>query len=246
MAEQIAQDEWMCVDKYDISGEITNFGFERVVALEPVVTFPDPTVSTPTQLYERNLCGAESAKAAIAGYLDQAINLPAFEGAITGAPVVTKGYGRAQGSSVVMMIGAQGMLHYGGPVGKVTPVTAQINNNGVVTPGIVYEFGSKTTTGNGTSQTISAVTAGKSRYIHVHVITITGTGTPTITFIYETSALGTYADAVTRYTSPAFTAPGKDRNVSTSVVSDINGRFRWTISGTGSPTFLVRLCEGVR
>lgn len=247
MAEQIALDEWMALDEYDISGNIGNFGFERMVALEAFVTFPDPTVTAPVgTIYERNLGGVESAKVAPAGFLDMGVSYLGLKAAFEGSPIITKGEGRALGSDVTMFVGRAGSFNYGGPVGKVVPITGQISSDGRVTPGALYEFGAKTTTADGTSRTTLAVTAGKVRVLHVHVVTLSGTA-PTLDVIYETSALGDYTDAITRHTFTQFTgAYLKERAVKTDAVSDLNGRFSWTIGGTGSPSFLVRMSEGVR
>lgn len=169
-----------------------------------------------------------------------------LKAAFEGLPIITKGEGRALGSDVTMFIGKGGTFNYGGAVGKTVPISAQIASDGRVTPGQLYEYGPKTTTTNGTSRTTSAVTAGKVRVLHVHVVALSGTS-PTLTAIYETSAIGDYTDKITRHTFTQFTsAYRKERAVKTDIVSDPNGRFSWTIGGTDSPSFLVRMSEGVR
>lgn len=247
MAEQIASDEWMSIDEYDISGNIADFGFERMVALEPLLTFPGPTVGSPVgTLYERNLGGVESVKSAINGFLDMTGSYLGLKAAFESSPIVTKGDGRALGSDVTMFVGKSGSLNYGGAVGKLIPISGQIAGDGRITPGALYEFGSKTTSTSGTSRTTIAVTTGKVRVLHVHVVALSGTS-PTLTVIYETSASGDYTDAITRHTFTQFTTSYlKERAEKTGIVSDLNGRFKWTIGGTGSPSFLVRMSEGVR
>jgi len=80
----------------------------------------------------------------------------------------------------------------------------------------------------------------------VIIAAVSGTS-PTLDVVYETSVIGDYTDAVTRHTFTQFTPSYlKERAIKTATVSDTNGRFRWTIGGTGSPSFLVRMCEGVR
>lgn len=244
MAEQITSAEWMCVDQYDISGCSSNFGFERMVDLKETMSFLDPTLSSGL-IYKRRLPGPESSKSSVAGYLDMAISHPALSAAFAAQPTLTYGLDRALGSQVYMFLGREGTFNYGGAVGEIVPITGELSSDGIVMPGALFEFGAKTATGNGTSRTVTAVTTGKTRVIHVHIVALSGTATPTITVIFETSALGNYTDAVTRWTSAAFTAVGKERAVLTSAVSDTNGRFRWTISGT-NPSFLVRMSEGVR
>lgn len=245
MAEQVAYDEWLCTDQYDISGVSSSFGFERMVELKEFTCFPASDVTTATLPYKKRLPGPESAKASVTGYLDMTLNHPAISAAFGASPIITKGDGRALGSTLYMFVGKNGMFSYGGAVGEVVPLTAELTSDGVVTPGNLFEFGSKTATGNGTSRTILAVTSGKSRYLHAHVISVAGTSSPTLTLVFETSAIGDYTDAVTRHTFTDFTAAGVQRAVISTAVSDTNGRFRWTISGT-DPVFVVRLGHGVR
>lgn len=257
MSEQIARSEWCCLDRYDISGQAENFGFKRSLALQESTTFPDPSITSDTApIYTKRLTGAESAMLDFTGTLDTSLlgNLEAFKSAFSASVstsfIVTKGEGRALGSFVHMFKGRDGVINYGGPVGNIIPVTANIMNDGPVTMGRLYEFGTKSATGNGTSRTTTAVAAGMVRTIHIHVLSVAGTSTPGITVIYETSAIGNYSDAVTRWTSSAVTAAniatlGAQRAYLTATVSDTNGRFRWTITGT-TPAFVVRFSEGVR
>lgn len=249
--EQIAFDEFLLVDGYDISGVSSNFGTSREVDLEEILCFPDPEVTAGSPPYRKRLPGAESAKVSVTGYMDSAVNLAAGAGAFGASPVISKGAGRALGSEVLMFVGKEGTLGYGGEVGRVIPLNADISSDGIVVAGKLFEFGAVTATGNGTSRTVSAVTTSKVRVLHVHVVDVEGTATPTITIIYETSAIGDYSDAVTRHTFGPFTDAQVEagtafgRAVKTDVVSDTNGRFRWVVTGT-NPRFLVRFSEGVR
>jgi hypothetical protein len=243
MAEAISTQESMCVDGFDISGVSSNFGMERSVALKECVTFPAPTDTTTTYPYKRRHAGPESAMAAVTGYLDQAVNGDAFKAALAGSPIVTWMQGRALGSLATMLVGRESKFLIGGPVGELIPANGTFESDGAVADGQLYEFGTKTATGNGTSRTTSAITTGKSRYLHVHVVATTLS--PNLVVIYETSAIGDYTDAVTRHTFTAFTtAYLVERAIKTAAVSDTHGRFRWTFTGTGS--IAVRMVEGVR
>lgn len=244
MSEQIAYDEWLSIDGYDISGVSSNFGFEVTNDLKDVLCFPAPTITSATVPYRKRLPGPVSGKNSIAGYLDTDVNLPAFEAAFGGSPIVSYGSGRALGSRVWMYVGKQGTMQHGGAVGEVIPITAEIMSDGAVVPGDLFEFSAKTATLNGTTRTISAVTTGKARYINTHVVAVSGT-TPSMTVVFETSVIGDYTDAITRWTSSAFTTTGVQRAAITTAVGDLNGRFRWTISGT-NPSFLVRFSHGVK
>jgi hypothetical protein len=243
VAEAISSQEWLCINGFDISGVSSNFGMERSVALQECVTFPAPTDTTTTYPYKRRHAGAETAQNTVAGYLDQAVNGDAFKAALLGSPIVTWGISRALGSLVTMQVGRESKFSIGGPVGNLIPADGTFSNDGAVADGQLYEFGTKTATGNGTTRTTIAVTTGKARYLHVHVVATTLS--PNLVVIYETSAIGDYTDAVTRHTFTAFTPSYLvERAVKTAAVSDTHGRFRWTFSGTGSIT--VRMVEGVR
>lgn len=242
MAEQIAYDEWLSLDGYDISGAVANFGFEHSAELKEFTCFPPPDVLVGGPPYKKRLVGPVSGKNSISGYLDTATNLPAFEAAFGGSPIVTYGAGRALGSPVYLYVGKEGSLNHGGQVGEVIPISAEIMSDGAVTPGDLFEFSTKSATGNGTSRTILAVTTGKKRYIHAHAVSMSGT--PSMVVVFETSVIGDYSDAITRWTSSAFTAVGAQRAAISTAVGDTNGRFRVTITGSGS--FLVRFAHGVK
>lgn len=244
MASQVSINEWAALDKYDISGQVSNFASQRMVALNPCTTFPPATSGTQTRVYKQQLPGAEDAKMSIAGYLDTA-TAAAIDALFAGIFTVTKGDGRDPGDTCLMYQAIEAGTSTGGPVGMPVPFTADIESTGPVCPGFVYTFGTITATGNSATRTPPALSVGKSRTLHAHVITVGGTGSPTLTLTYETSAIGDFSDAVTRVTFSNFTAAGVQRVVDTGITTDTNGRFKWVISGT-TPSFLVRFCEGVR
>jgi len=245
VAEQISIAEWLCVNEFDVSGVSSNFGLERTADLEEFTCFAPPSDTAPTAIFKKRLAGVESCKVSNAGYLDMGINLPAAKAALGTSPIISKGDNRTLGSGVYMFVGKESSFSDGGEVGKVIPFSMELLSDGIVTYGSLFEFGSKTATGNGTSRTMPAVIAGKSLYLHAHVISVSGTSTPTLTLIYETSAIGDYSDAITKHTFTDFTAAGVQRAIKTPAISDLNHRFRWVISGT-NPIFVVRLVAGVR
>lgn len=246
MAEQIASEEGLCINEFDLSGISSNFGFARTLEIKEKVCFPGPTQGTGSFPTKSRGIGPESMKIDNAGYLDPAINLAAAEAALAAGPAITKLTSRAIGSRVYMFEGAQSSFDYGSQVGEWIAFTLSASNHGPVHPGLLYSYGIISASGNSASQTTTAIAAnsGKTRCLHAHAITLTGTAT--LALIYETSALGDYTDAVTRHTFSVITAPTPDyeRAIKTAAVSDTNGRFKWTITGTG--TFMVRFAEGVK
>jgi hypothetical protein len=118
-------------------------------------------------------------------------------------------------------------------------------STGTVTPGKVFEFGSKTATADGTTREIGAVLAAQNLHLHAHIISVTGTN-PTFDLIYETSSIGDYSDAVTRHSFAQVIEASSERAVVAGPITDTHGRFAWTIGGTATPTFLVRLLAGIR
>jgi hypothetical protein len=87
-----------------------------------------------------------------------------------------------------------------------------------------------------------AVASTQKLFAHVHVVAFTGTAS--MALVYETSAIGDYSDAVTRATFTAITGLDKQKAIVAGPITDLNHRFRWTFTGTG--TFLVRLAAGIR
>jgi len=245
MASLTSINEWACLSQYDITGQVSNFASQRQVALNECTTFPDPTLPTQAIVYKKRLAGAEDAKLSISGYLDQATATAIDALFATVTVIVTKGDGRDPGDTCLMYQAKEASTSTGGAVGMPVPFSADIESDGPVCAGTVYLFGSITASNNSTSQTTGTVSAGKSRTLHAHVITVGGTSTPTLSLTYETSAIGDYSDAVTRVTFTNFTAAGVQRVVDTGDTTDTHGRYKWTVSGT-TPSFMVRLCEGVR
>jgi len=244
MSAAISTEEGLCIAQYDLSGVSSNFGFSRSVEIKEKVCFPDLTQGAGAIPTKSRLVGPESSKVTNNGYLDQAINLAAAEAAISTYPPVTKLVARAVGSKVYMFVGAESSFDYGDKVGEIIPFNLELANTGPVHPGILYYYGNISASGNSTSQTVPAVSTGKTRCLHVHVVTATGTGS--LALIYETSASGDFTDAVTRHTFATITAPTltSERALKTALVTDTHGRFKWTLTGTG--TFTVRFSEGVR
>jgi hypothetical protein len=248
MAERIATDEFLCCDEFDVSGISSNFGAKRSIQAREVTCFLPPTGAATDPLYMKRFNGPESMEVQNSGYLDAAINLAAAKAALAARPIVTKGDGRALGDTCYLFLAQPGDFEYGGPVGEVVAFALALRSDGIVVPGTVFEFGLKTATQNGTARALSAVTSTQRLYAHVHVIAVTGTN-PTLDIVEESSAIGDFTDAVPHGTYTQITnnpATWKQRVVVAGPITDLNHRFRWTVGGTGSPSFLLRLVLGIR
>lgn len=247
MAEQIAANDWLCWANIDVSGVTNNAPMEWTQEVKEFVCWKSTTFTEADPLSRKRLVGTQNASMSVSGYTDFAINNAAGTASLgVNDIVLTRGYGRALGSKVHLLVGVQGAFQIGGPIGEVHNFSGDLSiSNSILVPGMLFEFGSKTSTANGTSQAIGAVSATQKLYLHAHVIAVTGTN-PTLNVIYETSALGTYADAVTRHTFAQFTGINHERAVVDGPITDVNGRFGWTIGGTDTPTFLVRFAAGIK
>src|SRR4051812_5856587 len=103
MASLTSINEWASLDKYDISGQVSNFASQRMVALNECTTFPASTLGTQTVVYKARPPGAEDAKMSIAGYLDTATAVAINALFATNTPfIVTKGDGRSPGDTCLM------------------------------------------------------------------------------------------------------------------------------------------------
>lgn len=247
MAEQIAANDWLCWGAYDISGVTSNAPLVWDQEVKDFICWKGLTLGDADPLSRKRLVGAEGASMSINGYVDFLINDAAATASLgVNDMTVTRGYGRALGSKVHLLQAAMPSFTIGGPIGEVVNFTGDLqSSNSIVVPGQLFEFGSKTATGDGTSRAIGAVSATQKLYLHAHFVTVSGTS-PTLDLIYETSALGNYTDAVTRHTFTQAIAISSQRAVVSGAITDTNGRFRWTIGGTDTPTFLVRLSAGIR
>lgn len=245
MPEVISGNDWLCWDEIDVSGVTNNAPFQWSRDVKDFLCYKAPTLGEADPLGRKRLWGAEDWSMSVSGYVDFLVNYAAANTSLESAAdiILTRGYGRALGSKVHLLLGLEGSYSIGGPVGDVMPLTAELKaSNSIVVPGLLFEFGSKAATGNGTSQEIGAQSAAQNLYLHAHGVAISGT--PTFALIYETSELGDYTDAVTKHTFTDFTAVGRQRAVVAGPETDTHGRFRWTLTGTG--TILFRLAAGIR
>jgi hypothetical protein len=247
MPEIILQDGFVCIDGYDISGVSNSLPFKWTQEIKEWICFKPPEDDASDALARKRLPGAESAELPVGGYLDFGSNyLAATAGLGVSDMVITFAPTRTPGDRCYLFPATSGEFSFGGPVGDVVPMATDLKSNGIVVPATIFDFGEKTATGSGTPRTLGAVSSTRSLYAHVHVVGDPAGTTPSLAVILESSALGDFTDAVTRFTFTSFTARGRQRAVIAGPITDTHYRFRVTVGGTGSPLFRVRFSAGIR
>lgn len=113
--------------------------------------------------------------------------------------------------------------------------------------GTVLATGAKTTTANGTSNTLGSVTAAKYLYGALHCTAVSGTNTPTITVKIQSAPLSTFlADVTDRITFTAKTAIGAQWATRVAgPITDTFWRASWTVSGT-NPSLTIHCIAAIQ
>jgi hypothetical protein len=246
MSEFINSDSGLCLDGYDVSGVSSKLPFKWIQEVKQWICFKDPALGSSDPLTRKRAPGAEDADLQTDGYLDFGTNWQEARDNLGASKTVLTYYpSRTIGGPAYIMPAVQADAVFGGPVGEVIPFAAHYQASGIVTAATLFEFRSVTATGNGTSQTLGAVTATQSLYLHVHSVALPGGSSPTLILVFESSADGTFGDAVTIWTFTTLTTRGKERKVVAGPVTDTHYRFRWTVGGSGG-SFMIRLAAGIR
>jgi hypothetical protein len=246
MAEQIFSDAALCLDGYDVSGVTSKLPLKWEQEIKEWICFKDPSLGTSDSLTKRRAPGAESADLPVDGYFDVGTNWQEAQDALGASGIILSYFtSRTPGGLAYLIPVVQADSVLGGNVGDVIPFAAHYQSNGVVCAGTNFEYRSVTATGSGTSQTLGPVSATQSIYLHEHLTAIPGGTSLTAAIIFESSALGDFTDAVTRFTFTSLTTRGKQRAVVAGPVTDTHFRYRWTIGGSGG-TFPLRLAAGIR
>ena len=102
----------------------------------------------------------------------------------------------------------------------------------------ICETGAKTSTANGTSRQLGAVTATQKIYCIQHVIAVSGTN-PTLDTIIASDDDTGFASGVTRATFAQATARTAEWIEVSGAITDDWWRPEWTIGGTDTPTFTI-------
>lgn len=135
----------------------------------------------------------------------------------------------------------------GAAVGEMYVFTAAgVGENVPLLRGTVMENGAKTTTGSGTARQLGAVSSVQKLYACLHVIDVSG-ATPTLDLIIESDDAEGFASPVTRATFAQASAIGAQYPTPVDgPITDTWWRAKWTIGGSGSPSFTIALCVGIQ
>lgn len=246
MSELIFEDGFLCLGAFDVSGVSKTLAGKIVSAVKEWVCFKDPTLGTSDRVSRRRLHGEESASLPIDGFLDFDTNWPMARAAFQDKALyaLTFGASRTAGGPAWMFNVVQASHEFGGAVADLVPFAGDYQSSGPLAAGRLLLHGDVTATGATTGQALGAVAADQALYCHFHVPkTPTGT-TPVLAAIIESSALGDFSDAVTRYTFTNFTTKSVQRAVVNGPIADTTFRVKYTLTGT-TPNFRVRIAAGI-
>lgn len=132
----------------------------------------------------------------------------------------------------------------GGQVGEVYAFSNSNQPTGVVTRGQIMATGTKTTTANGVARQLGAVAASQRIRVSLHVLAVAGTA-PTLDVVVESDDASGMASPITRLTFPQQTAIGGQILTAAGPITDDWWRARWTIGGTGGPSFTFVVAIGI-
>jgi hypothetical protein len=246
MSELIFEDGFLCLGAYDVSGVSKTLSGKIVSPVKEWVCFKDPSLGTSGRVSRRRLHGEESASLPIDGYLDFDATWPMARAAFQNKAVhtLTFGVSRAAGGPAWLFNVVQASHEFGAAVAELVPFAGDYQSSGPIAAGRLLYHGDVTVTGSTPGQNLGTVLAGQALYCHFHVPkTPTGT-TPVLGAIIESSALGDFSDAVTRYTFSNFTSSGVQRAVVNGPIADATYRVKYTLTGT-TPNFRVRIAAGI-
>lgn len=127
----------------------------------------------------------------------------------------------------------------GAPAGEL--MTVQFSARGDITRAIRGtvmhdDVTSRTSTSTGTARQLGAVSATQRVYSALHVLSVSGTN-PTLDVTIESDTASNFPSTTTRLTHTQKTAIGADWKSAVGAITDDWWRVKWTIGGTGSPTF---------
>jgi len=155
--------------------------------------------------------------------------------------------GAAVGQLAYLTKTMTGKYGIGGAVGDIAPWQAEAKSSWPTVRGLLAHppGTARTATGTGTGQQLGAVAAGRNLYACLHVLSVAGT-TPSITVAIESDDTNGFGSPVTQLTFAAATAVGGQVLRVPGAITDTWWRPKWTITGTGGPSFLFALSFGIQ
>lgn len=157
-----------------------------------------------------------------------------------------------EGSLAYLINAVRTQYSLGGPVGDVAPFSFSATSSGAFARGqvLLSPGTARTATGTGTIvQFPGAVPAGRAMRAALHVVSVAGT-TPTFSAILQSAAAIGFASPTTRATFQVVNGPAGNRAAeyvasTVGAITDQFWRISYTITGTGSPSFIALATAGV-
>lgn len=135
--------------------------------------------------------------------------------------------------------GLTSKLSKGGPVGEISPFSANMVSNaaeGALDGHLILPRSTITATGSATGFQNGAVASGRTLYAGLHVFSVSGSSTPTITVKVQSDDNSGFSSATDRITFTAATALGSELKSLAGAIADDWWRVTYTVSGS-SPSF---------
>ncbi len=236
MAKFIIDDAVVFYDGRNISGDLNSISLEYSQDLADSTAFGDGA--------RRRVPGILDVNANHSGWWDSIsasdsldADLFAEVGALGAKQMSMSGEGGTLGDIAYSFPVLSAQYNQGGSHGEVYPFSLTVNGNDPLVRGEVFEFSTRTATGDGTTNELGAVAADETIFSVVHATAVAGTA-PTLDVIVESAATD-FGSPTTRMTHPQFTVQGSNRQSLVGAVTDTWWRMGFTISGSAGQTFTI-------
>ena len=236
MAKFVLKDAIVVYDGRNLSGELSQVGFEVAVTTPENTTFGNNSI--------RRLPGIIDISAAHSGYFssdaigdsvdaDLFAKIGAADGLMSFSPDGGQETEIAYNFKTQAATYAPGASH-----GEVFAFALNVNGSGALVRGQVMKNAAQAGTANGTSIQVGAATALETITSIVHATAVSGTN-PTLDVTVESDDAADMVGSTLRLTHPQVTAVGANRQTLVGAVTDTWWRMVFTIGGTDTPTFTV-------
>jgi len=160
------------------------------------------------------------------------------------APFSVAPEARAEGDPAFFGTMLQANFRFGGTVGEVAAFEVNAQCAGDLVSGKIAGTGAKTSTSQGGGLNLGAVTASQKVFAVLHVTAVAGTN-PTLDLTIESDADNNFASPATQLTFTQATTTTSEIKSAAGAITDTWWRAKWTIGGTGSPSFTIFTAIGI-
>lgn len=241
MATLILTDQKLFFGEYDLTGDTNSIAVEYGAELKDDTTFGHDTRS--------NLPGLKTVMAAAVGLVDIAnTDVPMFAKlGVENTPVSVAAEGSTVGDVAYFFKAVASDYQFGEAVGEINKFNLTCVSREVpLVRGHVLHDGAETATDNEDSFQVGAASATQSVYAVLHVISSSGTGDQTLDVVVASDDNSGHTSETTRFTfTQATTAATSQFMVLAGAVTDDYYRVKFTIAGSGSPSFTFAVFLGV-